>query len=41
MLEEFVKMKEEVPKIFYKKLPKDISMADILKINVAIRQLYE
>jgi len=39
MLEELVKLKKEVPDIFYKKLPKDISMTDIVKISVAIRQL--
>jgi len=42
MLEEFVKMQEKVPDTFYNALLKEnISVADILKINVAMRQFYQ
>jgi len=42
MLEEFVKMRKEVPEAFYNALLKDdMIMADILQINVALRQLQE
>lgn len=42
MLEEFVYMRREVPEAFYNALLKDnIPMADILKINRAIKQLYK
>jgi len=42
MLEEFVKMRNEVPEAFYNALLKEnITMADILQINVALRQLQE
>ena len=40
MLEEFVKMRQEVPEIFYKALfGENMSLTDVLRINVAIRQL--
>jgi len=42
MLEEFVKMQEKVPDTFYNALLKEnMSMADILKINVAMKQFYK
>ena len=42
MLEEFVYMRHQVPEAFYNALLKDnISMADILKINRAVKQLYK
>ena len=42
MLKEFVKMQEKVPDTFYNALLKEnISVADILKINVAMRQFYQ
>jgi len=42
MLEEFVNLKHQVPEAFYNALLKDnIGMADILKINRAIKQLYK
>ena len=41
MLEEFVHMRHQVPEAFYNALLKEnISLADILKINRAIKQLY-
>jgi len=42
MLVEFVKMRHEVPDTFYNALLKEnISLADVLPINVALKQLYE
>ena len=40
MLAEFIKMRQEVPEIFYNALLKEnISMADILRISAAINEL--
>ena len=42
MLEEFVYMRHQVPEAFYNALLKEnIVLADILKINRAIKQLYK
>ena len=42
MLEEFVYMRNQAPDTLYNALLKDkISVADILKINRAVKQLYK
>jgi len=42
MLEEFINLQQQVPDAYYQALLKnDVSMADIIRINCAIKRLFD